>query len=208
MLTHRFIDTLVDLEKNQLFLGNRIIDKHLKVLVIGTFNPDFESYPDPSNNAAWFYGRTQKNKFWHYFPMALSRESLHPAYGWSGNTDSWKQYCNDNGVVIIDMLKAINNVENLTSQKDSELEYRIKPDLSNVEFFKVSDAFKSCTFEKVLYSLAWSDARNLPKLVKIRETINTQLLRQGTIKSLKQIRYCKAPWRNDSGSSWDDAINK
>ena len=205
MLTHRFITELNNLEETSSFCDKGITGQN-RVLVIGTFNPDNASYPDPSNDAEWFYGRTAKNKFWHYFPLALTGVSLHPSLGHRGRKDAWIKYCNENKVVIIDMIKSISHSELLTSQKDSELERRINPDLSNVNFFQVSKAFRQSTFDKVIYSLAWTEARKLPALVAIRDRINGQLQRQGTIQDMKQIRYCKAPWRNDAWSSWEEGL--
>jgi hypothetical protein len=206
MLTHRFIDELLTLERDQTFCGQDIVGEN-RVLIIGTFNPSDEAYPDPTNNAEWFYGRTSKNKFWHYFPNSLTNESLHPSREQNGGVESWKEYCRQQRVVIIDMIKTINHPEIITSQKDGELERRILPDLSNVDYFQIEQAFSNCTFDNVLYSLAWSDKRNLPKMVRIRDLINEQLIRQNTINSLNQIKYCKAPWRNDSLISWQNALN-
>lgn len=206
MLTHRFINELLDLEQNQTFCGQDIVGAN-RILIIGTFNPDDEAFPDPSNNAQWFYGRTNKNKFWHYFPTSLTNESLHPNTENYGGVESWKEYCIQQRVVIIDMIKTINHPEIITSQKDGELERRILQDLTNIQYFQVEQAFSNSRFDKVLYSLAWTDKRNLPNLVRIRDIINRQLIDQGTINSLDQIKYCKAPWRNDSLISWQNALN-
>jgi hypothetical protein len=206
MLTHRFINELTSLERDKIFCGQDIVGSQ-RVLIIGTFNPNNEAFPDPTNNAQWFYGRTLKNKFWYYFPKALTNQSLHPTTGHTGRVESWKEYCVHNGVVIIDMIKSIDHQEILTSQKDGELERRILPDLSNVQYFQVEQAFRNTTFDKVLYSLAWSDKRNLPNMVRIRDLINRQLIIQHTINNINQIKYCKAPWRNDALLSWQTALN-
>lgn len=206
MLTHRFLENLLSLEQNQTFCGREVVGEN-RVLIIGTFNPNDESFPHPTNTAEWFYGRTSKNKFWHYFPTCLTNRSLHPNFVDNVGPDNWKDYCRDERVVIIDMIKIIDHQDLLTNQKDRELESRILQDLSNVQYFQIEQAFSNSTFEKVLYSLEWSDARNLPKLVRIRDLINTQLIRQGTINTYQQIKYCKAPWRNDSLISWQNAIN-
>ncbi len=205
MITHRFREELIRLEREKIFC-NRNIELSNCVLVIGTFNPDYQSYPVESNNAEWFYGRTEKNKFWRYFPSALTGNSLHPQDDTIGGALSWKQYCVTNRVVIIDMLKSIDHDLVLTSQKDGELEFRISEDLSNVSIFNIAEAFHGVTFEKVLYSLKWSDARNLPKLVEIRNGINRKLLEIGVIRNMSQIKYCTAPWRNDAGPSWNNAL--
>lgn len=205
MITHRFREELIRLEREKIFC-NRNIELNNRVLVIGTFNPDNQSYPVESNNAEWFYGRIEKNKFWRYFPLALTGNSLHPLDGNNGGAFSWKEYCTTNRVVIIDMLKSIDHDLVLTSQKDGELEFRISEDLSNVSIFNIVEAFHGVTFEKVLYSLKWSDARNLPKLVEIRDGINRALLEIGVIRKMSQIKYCTAPWRNDAGPSWNNAL--
>ena len=205
MLIHRFINELSDIEQYKQFCGSEI-PQNSSILIIGTFNANYQSYPVPSNNAEWFYGRTDKNKFWRYFPESLTGNSLHPQDGNTGGVVSWKQYCLTKRVVIIDMLKSIDNDQVLTSQKDRELDIRILPDLSNVSIFDIESAFHGITFEKVVYSLKWSDARNLPKLVEIRNDINSALIEQGTVRSMSQIKYCTAPWRNDAGPSWNNAL--
>jgi hypothetical protein len=205
MLRHRFIDELKDIETNRKFCGRDIVGEN-RILIIGTFNPDSSSYPVESNNAKWFYGRTNENYFWDYFPRVLTGESLHPRSGFTGGEGEWRKYCATQKVVIIDMIKEISSSCTLTSQKDRGLENQIKPDLSNVRVFECANAFSKSTFNLVIYSLAWTDYKNLPSLIKIRDSINSQLQRQGTIDNMKQIRYCKAPWRNDSFESWNKGL--
>jgi hypothetical protein len=106
MLTHKFIDDLLTLERDRMFCGQDIVGEN-RILIIGTFNPNYEAYPDSTNNAEWFYGRTSKNKFWHYFPTSLTNASMHPKTNLNAGVESWKQYCRQHKVVIIDMIKSI-----------------------------------------------------------------------------------------------------
>lgn len=206
MLIHRFYNELTELETNHIFCGEEVAG-HYNILVIGTFNPSNESFPVNTNNAQWFYGRTEKNKFWYYFPQSLTGGSLHPKDGEQNIPTVWRTYCLQNRVIIIDLLKTIDQAPVLTNQKDRELDIRIHENLDNVSYFDVAAAFTGITFNKVIYSLAWSDERNLPKLVRIRDIVNNQLRAQGSINIPAQVIYCKAPWRNDSYDSWNNGIN-
>lgn len=205
MITHRFLDDLENLENNQVFCDRKIQGKN-KLLIVGTFNPSYESFPVSSNNAPWFYGRTSRNKFWHYLPLALNSESLHPKFGGDSNAVKWKCFCNDKKIVIIDLIKSIDSTIRLTNQKDMELEKRINSTLNNVTFFDVKKAFKNVTFDIVAYSLAWSQERILPNIVKIRNKINNALITEKCIKNADQIKYCKTPWRNDAFESWQKSL--
>ena len=155
-IIHRFFDELVSIENDQLFCNEPIATKS-KLLVIGTFNPDNNSC-EKINNATWFYGRRQ-NKFWKYLPPALTGHSLHQSNGHVENPQSWKTYCVKNKIVIIDLIKRININDVLPNFGDREVEYKINFDTSNTDYFDINRAFKKIQFEKVIYSLTWSDAK-------------------------------------------------
>src|SRR5690349_11668669 len=144
-ITHRFIDDLLALEDNQIFCG-RELEGNYQVLVIGTFNPDGNSC-EKHNQATWYYGRNQ-SKFWKYLPTALTGKSLHPSDGHHGHPQTWKQFCLDNGIVIIDLIKRINVDDILPDFGDREVELKISPDLANTEAFNVDAAFTNITFDK------------------------------------------------------------
>ena len=202
-ITHRFINELIELEENQIFCGEKIQSKS-KILIIGTFNPNNESCIG-QNNATWFYGRNQ-SKFWRYFPNALTGNSLHPNDGIENFPELWKNYCVKNGIVIIDLIKSINSNEILQSFSDREVENKISQDLSNTNYFDVKKAFKDVKFERVIYSLLWSD-NNIQKMRTIKNIINKSLLEIGSIQNQNQVKYCSTPSRNDAQNSWNEGVN-
>lgn len=173
-------------------------------MIVGTFNPSDESCEKP-NSAQWFYGRRQ-SKFWRYLPTALTGQSLHPIDNPAGTPESWKQYCIGNKIVIIDLIKTININDILPNFGDREVECKINYDLTNTTRFDIRNAFNGITFNKVLYSLTWSDNK-IQRLRQIRNLINKSLLENGCINDISQIKYCLTPSRNDAYQSWYDAIN-
>ncbi|HMH20783.1 MAG TPA: hypothetical protein VK563_03355 [Puia sp.] len=202
-IIHRYIDELITIEQRQLFCDKPIaID--CNILVIGTFNPSDESC-EKENTATWFYGRKQ-SKFWKYFPMALTGESLHENDGVNGHPQIWKNYCVEHRIVIIDLVKLININDMLPNFGDKAVACKINHDLTNTERFKIDAAFNGITFQKVVYSLKWTD-QNIPRLLQIRDIVNRELLEDNCIQKNNQIRYCKTPSRNDAGFSWSEAIN-
>ena len=82
VILHKFINDLAAIQQNQSSAGERIAAV-INVLVIGTFNPADEGAA-MENMATWFYGRTNKNKFWRYFPTACTGHSLIHGTAWSG----------------------------------------------------------------------------------------------------------------------------
>lgn len=202
-IVHRFIDDLENLENHQTFCGQQLKENY-RILVIGTFNPNDDSC-EKVNGATWFYGRNQ-SKFWKYLPTALTGESLHPTDGHIGHPQTWKQYCIDNNIIIIDLVKRININDLLPDFGDNKVECKINHDLSNTEEFQIERAFRKVTFDKVIYSLLWADNK-IVRLRRIRDKINDKLVETGCINNLGQIKYCKTPSRNDASESWDDAIN-
>jgi hypothetical protein len=202
-IIHKFYHDLIEIEENSLFCG-KAIDTNSNILIIGTFNPSNTSCSKP-NSAQWFYGRKQ-SKFWKYFPSSLTGESLHFSDNPNVNKENWEQYCIKNKIVIIDLIKLINTNDVLPNFGDREVELKIKEDLSNIEYFNISKAFKNIKFNKVIYSLNWSDSK-VQKLKKIRDILNNELLRNRCVNSQQQIKFCKTPSRNDSYNSWHEAIN-
>jgi hypothetical protein len=202
-IIHKFYEELVQLEENHFFCG-KALNTNSNILIIGTFNPSNSSC-QKTNNAEWFYGRKQ-SKFWRYLPSALTGESLHINDNPNVNVEIWKQYCLNNKIVIIDLIKLINSNELLPNFGDREVEMKIEVNLSNTNYFNISDAFKDIKFNKVIYSLNWSD-KNIYKLKEIRDIINQELIQNGCINNAQQIKYCKTPSRNDAYQSWYDALN-
>jgi hypothetical protein len=203
-IAHRYIDQLTEIEQNKTFC-NRRIATNSNILIIGTFNPSDTSC-EKENIASWFYGRNQ-SKFWRYFPTALTGHSLHPSDGNHGHPQVWKDYCIDNDIVIIDLVKAINVNDRLPNFGDKAIECKINHDLSNTEYFDIDSAFNGITFNKVIYSLAWTD-KYIPRLRRIRDIINGKLLENKCIHDVNQIKYCLTPSRNNAGPSWNAAINE
>ncbi|WP_412560541.1 hypothetical protein [Winogradskyella sp. MIT101101] len=202
-LIHKFRNELIDIEENQNFCGEKIKQKS-NILIIGTFNPDNQSCVG-QNNASWFYGRNQ-SKFWRYFPNALTGNSLHPNDGIENVPEVWKSYCLKNGIVIIDLIKTINKAEILENFSDREVEHRISEDLSNTDYFDVKKAFKNINFERVVYSLRWTD-NQIQKMRRIKNLVNQELIEIGSIQNLNQIKYCNTPSRNDAQNSWNEGVN-
>ena len=202
-IVHRFIEELNNLEQNQIFC-NQKIKTQSNILVIGTFNPDNDSC-EKANNASWFYGRSQ-SKFWRYFPQALTVETLHPIDGHVGYPETWKKYCAENSIVIIDLINRIQINDRLPDFGDDKVECKINFDLSNTEYFNIDMAFSNIKFRKIIFSLAWTD-RKLQRLRRIRDIVEERLLINNCIQNRDQIKYCKTPSRNDSFNSWNAAIN-
>ena len=203
-IIHRYLDELHDLERNQFFC-NQQIDINSNILIVGTFNPSDESCVK-KNVSKWFYGRIQ-NKFWKYFPTALTNESLHPVDRHNKHPQSWQEYCSNNKIIIIDLIKSIEVKETLNDFGDIEVEDKINHDLSNINYFDIDSAFSNIRFKKVIYSLKWSD-RKIKKLRILRDVINEKLLNNNCIQNSDQIKYCLTPTRNDAGPSWDVAVNE
>ena len=202
VILHKFINDLTAIEQQRSFGGERIAARS-NVLVIGTFNPADEGVAG-ENIATWFYGRTNKNKFWRYFPTACTGESLHPRDGAVGHPTSWKDYCIENRIVIVDLIKSIDVPNQFITFKDREIDERIADGFENVDYFDAAAAFGGITFERVLYSLLFRD--RIPKIKQIRNIINNSLMDVGCIQNQDQIKYCKTPSRGDAGPSWLSAF--
>jgi hypothetical protein len=79
-------------------LGN--IDFIPTTLIVGTFNP---AWPE-TNQAPWFYGRTENNNFWNVLPRLYDEESLINA-----TPERWKQFCKRKKIAITDLISCIND---------------------------------------------------------------------------------------------------
>lgn len=203
-IIHRYIDELEALEQQHVFCGVPV-SGHYNILIIGTFNPSNASCAK-QNNASWFYGRKQ-NKFWRYLPTALTGTSLHENDYHTGQPASWRNYCINNKIIIIDLVKQIETDDILPNFGDRRVDNRINPDLSNANFFSIKAAFQGITFNKVLYSLKWAD-KKLEKLPKIRDKINQALIDNHCIERAGQIKYCHTPGRGNYPESWNGAVNQ
>lgn len=206
-LTHKFIDELNLLEQSQIFCNQKISSKS-KILVIGTFNPSEASCEKP-NDATWFYGR-QRNWFWKYLPECLTHQSLHSSENCT--KENWQEFCIENKIVIVDLVKEIDHDQILEDFKDERLDNRINNRIDNVTFFDFAVAFYKISFEKVIYTRkGWSPAydNKILKLIQIKCNVNNILVQKNIINNLNQIKYCPAPWqrRQTTQSQWCEAIN-
>lgn len=203
-IVHKFINDLIELEERQSFCGSPI-QRESNILFVGTFNPSDDSCI-PQNDATWFYGRN-RNKFWKYMPCALTGESLHPSDREIDTPQIWKDYCVNNKLVIIDLIKCIDVNDILLNFGDREVDSKINLDISNVDRFKAKIAFDGIQFKKVIYSLAWTD-RNIHHLTFLRDKLNCELVQLGCINDFNQIHYCLSPSINRGGAfeSWFNAI--
>ena len=113
-IEHKFINDLIQLEKEQTFSGRSIIGKN-KILVVGTFNPE-DRMICKKNEAEWFYGRNANN-LWKYIPEAIINSNLKGL-----KKEDWIKFCKKNEVVIIDLVKTFNSNQKLNSFSDKEIE--------------------------------------------------------------------------------------
>lgn len=201
MLTHRFISDLRNLEQERTYLGQPVQGLY-RYLIIGTFNPDNNSCVK-QNNAQWFYGRNQ-SKFWKYVPIGMHNGSLHPTDNPGIQPQIWKNYCVNNRIIIIDLVKSIDSPNPLPDFGDDIVDVSINNNLSNVEYFHIHQAFHGVTFDKVIYSLLWT--ANVQRLKDIRDRVNNDLITAGCINNRNQIFYCPTPSRNDAQPSWSAAL--
>lgn len=206
-LTHKFIDELNLLEESQIFCNQKISTSN-KILVIGTFNPS-ESSCEKLNDATWFYGR-ERNLFWKYLPECLNHQSLHPSENYT--KENWQEFCVENKIVIVDLVKEIDHDQILEDFKDERIDNRINNRIDNVTTFNFAVAFNKISFEKVIYTRkCWSPAidKKILKLIQIKCNVNNILLQNNIISNLNQIKYCPAPWqrRQTTQQQWCEAIN-
>ena len=202
-IIHRYIEELQELENNKSFCGEQI-NESSRFLVIGTFNPDANSCTK-TNNAEWFYGR-KKNNLWRFLPRAMGLDSLHLTDRPDIPITEWKQFCIDQRIVFIDLIKSIDTETSLPDFGDKEVESRISDNLENTSIFNIEAAFNGITFEKIIYSLSWSDSK-IKKMKRIRDIVNSNLMNTNCINDISQIKYPNSPARNDSFEDWNNAVN-
>jgi len=204
-LTHRYLNELNLIEEEQVFCGQPI-NVQSNILIIGTFNPSNNSCLK-QNNSTWFYGRNKSN-FWRYFPTSLTGVSMHPLDNHIGYPNTWKNYCVENKIVIIDLIKEIQSNNLLENFGDKNVNDRISENLANTTYFNINNAFNNIKFNRVIYSLKWTEFQ-LHKLISIRDIVSNQLINCGCIDNLNQIKYSLTPSRNDQKTidSWNDGVN-
>jgi len=207
-IEHKFLSELSELESNQMFCGESLY-KESNLLIIGSFNPDNKSCLK-KNGSDWFYGRT-KNFFWEYLPGGMTGENLHIKNG--GEADLWKSYCKENKVIIVDLIKKIEDNVPLKDFSDKELDNRIEEGYQNVDLFDFKKAFEDIQFKKVIYTRkGWDPKKNkdISKLIKIKDSANSILIENKIIKDYTGIKYCPAPWqkRSTTKAQWFEAINQ
>lgn len=119
------------------YLNLEKLDFQPKILVIGTFNPEWSK----NNSAEWFYGRIKNNYFWDVLPRMLGQESLRKDY----NHLDWKRFCKENKVAITDLISSIADAE-----KDNEKHFKIISDFKDTEFANTFDDFRINNITEIL----------------------------------------------------------
>jgi hypothetical protein len=184
---HKFIEDLNAIEIQRIF-ANRSIKGKNKILIVGTFNPSEESIVDGKiNSAEWFYGRG-KNNLWRYLPQSFGSESIKDC-----EKIKWIEFCNENNIVIIDLIKSFNSDSKLLTFSDKEIQKKILLKGANVKYFNFKNAFKYSKFENVIFTRkTWG--REISEFNIIRVNLINYLLKNHSIKSENNIIYCPAPW--------------
>ena len=78
------------------------LDFEPTTLIVGTFIPQW-----PETNAAeWFYGRTDKTRFWDVLPRLCGAPSLINA-----TPTEWKEFCHGNRIAITDLISGIDDAD-------------------------------------------------------------------------------------------------
>jgi hypothetical protein len=187
-IDHKFIGELKKLEQEKIFANRSIIGQN-KLLIVGTFNPS-ACLKCKKNNAEWFYGR-KANNLWRYIPEAIINKSLK-----EHKKEDWIKFCNNNKIVIIDLVKSARSNQKLNSFSDKDLESLISRINSKPIFFDSKQAFNQCKFDYVIFTRKIWDSK-IPMLKKAKEELINNLLKLESIKSIEnQIIYCPAPWGN------------
>ena len=185
-IEHKFIGDLIKLERENIFANRTIIGQN-KLLIVGTFNPS-EDMVCKQNDAEWFYGR-KANNLWRYIPEAIINKSLK-----EHKKEDWIKFCNNNKIVIIDLIKSARSNQKLNSFSDKDLESLISRNNSKPIFFDSKQAFNKCKFEYVIFTRKIWDSK-IPMLKKAKEELINNLLQLESINSIEsQIIYCPAPW--------------
>jgi len=189
-IEHKFIDELIQLEKSKIFAGRSIIG-HNKLLIMSNNNPA-ANMVCKLNDADWFYGR-KANNLWRYIPEGIIDKSLK-----EHKKKDWKNFCKNNKIVIIDLVKSARSYQKLKSFSDKDLEFLISRNNSKPLFFDSIKAFKKCKFDYVVFTRKIWDSKT-PILKRAKEELINNLLQIESISSVEnQIIYCPAPWGNFS----------
>jgi len=199
-IEHKFIHDLIMLEKEQTFAGRSIIGRN-KLLIVGTFNPS-DGMVCKKNEAEWFYGRNANN-LWKYIPETIINRSLK-----GFKKDEWINFCKNNKIVIIDLIKNFDSNQKLKSFSDKEIESLISKKDSNTVFFNSKDAFRNINFDYVILTRKNWDS-NIPNLKKAKDKLINDLLQNKCLTSIEnQILYCPAPWGNFTkrAEEWSNKI--
>jgi hypothetical protein len=187
-IEHKFIGELKKLEQEKIFANRSIIGQN-KLLIVGTFNPSADMVYKP-NDAEWFYGR-KANNLWRYIPEGIIDKSLKEK-----QKKDWIKFCNNNKIVIIDLVKSACSNQKLNSFSDIDLESLISRNNSQPIFFDSKQAFNKCKFEYVIFTRKIWDSK-IPMLKKTKEELINNLLKLESISSIEnQVIYCPAPWGN------------
>jgi hypothetical protein len=129
-IRHKFYDWLS--------LSESKVDWEVRILIIGTFNPDIDS----ANYASWFYGRTRKNHLWQILPELMGEESLK-----EGSKREWIAFCRRNKIAFTDLISEIPNA-----------------DINNEEHLKIISGFKDQDIINEFGSidqLIWTDVNRI-----------------------------------------------
>ena len=78
------------------------LDFEPTTLIVGSFSPQWPA----SNNAGWFYGRTDEICFWDVLPRLYGTPSLINAA-----PADWKKFCHDNRIALTDLISAIDDAD-------------------------------------------------------------------------------------------------
>lgn len=152
MPNHKFLSDLEAIE-------NSNSTEPISILIVGTFNGITKN-----NSANWFYGRPQ-SEFWYLLPKAMGYQSLYPSDIDKDPVTSvplWKKFCQDNNIVIVDLLKQTS--KEILNHSDSQL-----ADLTANEciFFDFGKAFQKRKVDKLFFT--WKDEKNEKRLVQKRK---------------------------------------
>lgn len=127
------------------------IDYQPKILIIGTFNPEWPT----DNYANWFYGRTNNNYFWETLPRMFNEDSLLKL-----NHIAWKKFCALKKIIITDLISSIND-----ANEDNLTHFEIISKFRDIEFAKHFNGFEMTNILGIL--------ENNPSIEKVFFTRNS-----------------------------------
>lgn len=154
------------------------VDWEVKTLFIGTFNPGWNECVN--NNASWFYGRTQRNEFWHILPYIHEQKSL-----MDGNRESWIKFCKKNSIAITDILLKLNDADSANNEhrkiicnlKDDSLE-NFKVTINDIAaILENHKSIRQICITRQTLPLFWENCfQNMIKFIKDNPLRNIQVL--------------------------------